>query len=579
MSLVEQYAEYAGIEHRKRFAQFFTPPPIARFMVGWTLSGSSRLSVHDPAFGLGAFLENAPMACEFSGTDIDGSVLDFYRAHCDAGAARLSQADYLLDFGARHDNIVCNPPYLRFQKFLNRDMVFREFRERLGVRLSGYTNIASAFLVKSISELNDGGRLAYIMPSEFMNAGYGTMVKDWLTRDRHLDSVIEVACEQEAFGEVTTSVCIVLYDKGVKNDIVSFRRISALSELSDVMARPPISAVPLSRLDVDGKWASFFVAAENRVRPAHDKLQRLSEYGRFSRGIATGANRFFVLSKSDIARESLHEGDCQKCITRSQQLKGMVFTDADFSRLSDADAPVYLFSPGDSPSEEALRYIRRGENLGYNGGYITRSRKPWYKMETREVAPILLNVFSRSGYKVVRNYSSALSLTNFHCFYPNPLRSKYLDWLFLYLHSGIGRKILSLSKRKYGKLLDKFEPNDLNSSLVPKREFFDALGEEVLTSLVESVRNGECVDGRLESVFAPLVIDATGEDDLTSQTPLHYPTQRFQQLRLAIEKRNGYKGAAKKGATKKGAAKPNPKAGVKTGRTKSIKSRYGRKNG
>lgn len=505
MSLVEQYAEHAGIEHRKRFAQFFTPPPIARFMVEWILSGSSRMSVHDPAFGLGAFLENAPMACEFSGMDIDGSVLDFYKAHRDAGSVRLSQSDYLLDFGAKYDNIVCNPPYLRFQKFLNRERVFREFRERLGVRLSGYTNIASAFLVKSISELNDGGRLAYIMPSEFMNADYGSMVKDWLTRDGHLDSVIEVECEHEAFGEVTTSVCIVLYDKSVKKDVVSFRRISSLSELSKVMDRPPVSAVPLSRLDVEEKWGVFFVPTENRVCPRLGKLQRLSEYGRFSRGIATGANRFFVLSRSDIARESLHESDCRKCITKSQQLKGLVFTDADFSRLSDADAPVYLFSPSDSPSKDALRYIRRGEDQGYNGGYITRNRKPWYKMETRDVAPILLNVFSRSGYKVVRNYSSALSLTNFHCFYPNPLRSKYVDWLFLYLHSAIGRKILSLSKRKYGNLLDKFEPNDLNSALVPKREFFDVLGEKVLASLIGSVRNGECVDSRLESVFAPLV--------------------------------------------------------------------------
>ena len=507
MNLVEEYTEYVGIEHRKHFAQFFTPPPIARFMVEWTLSGSSKPSIHDPAFGLGAFLENAPRACEFSGTDVDSSVVDFYRARHGTCGVRLSQADYLLDFGARHDNIVCNPPYLRFQKFLNRDRVFREFREWLGVRLSGFTNIASAFLVKSISELNDGGRLAYIMPSEFMNAGYGTLVKDWLTRDGHLDSVIEVECEREAFGEVTTSVCIVLYDKRRRHDVVSFRRIAALQELADVMARPPVSAVPLSRLDVEGKWANFFAPAEERVRPAHGKLQPLSEYGRFSRGIATGANRFFVLSRSDIARESLHEDDCQKCITKNQQLNGIVFTDADFSLLSDADAPVYLFAPCDSPSEEALRYIRHGESLGCNGGFITRNRKPWYKMETRKVAPILLSAFSRSGYKVVRNYSSALALTNFHCFYPNPLRSKYVDWLFLYLHSGIGRKILSLSKRKYGNLLDKFEPNDLNSALVPRREFFDALGEDVLAAIVELVRRGECVDGRLDSLFAPLVVE------------------------------------------------------------------------
>ena len=577
MNLIEEYTEAVGREHRKRFAQFFTPPPIARFMVEWTLSGSSRSSVYDPAFGLGAFFENAPRDCVFSGTDIDGSVLDFFKAHHGVGTVCLSQSDYLLDFGSRHENIVCNPPYLRFQKFLNRDKVFREFRERLDVRLSGYTNIASAFLIKSISELEDGGKLAYIMPSEFMNTGYGTMVKDWLTRDGHLDSVIEVECEREAFGEVTTSVCIVLYDKGRNCDAVSFRRISSLPELVDVLERPPVSTVPLSRLDIEGKWGNFFVPVEDRVRPAYGKLQRLSEYGRFSRGIATGANRFFVLSKSDIAREALRDGDFRPCITKSQQLKGLVFTDEDFLRLSDADAPVYLFSPRGAPGEDALRYIRHGESQGYNRGFLTRNRKPWYKMETREIAPLLLNVFSRSGYKVVRNYSTALSLTNFHCFYPNPIGAKYVDWLFLYLQSGVGRKILSLSKRKYGNLLDKFEPNDLNSALVPRREIFDALGEEVLTMLIESVRRGECVDDRLDAVFTPLVIGTPDGDDLTSQTPLHYPMHRPQQLRLAIEKRKIHQGAK----VTKGRVNSVVMTGGKSisKRRKTVRARYVKKHG
>lgn len=572
MNLVAEYAEYVGIEHRKRFAQFFTPPPIARFMVKWVLAGSSRPSVHDPAFGLGAFYENAPKGCCFSGMDVDCVVLDYYRAHNDVSDVRLLQSDYLLNFGAQYDNIVCNPPYLRFQKFLNRDVVFRAFKERLGVSLSGYTNIASAFLVKSISELKDDGRLAYIMPSEFLNSGYGTMIKEWLTRDGHLDSVIEVGCEREAFGEVTTSVCIVLYDKGKSHEAVSFRRIADLSELGDVMERHPLSSVPVPRLDCKDKWGNFFVSSENRVRPARGYLQKLSEYGKFTRGIATGANRFFVLSKSGVARESLHDDDCRKCITKSQQLKGNVFTDKDFSRLADADAPVYLFSPGGSPGAEALRYIEHGERQGFDKGFITRNRKPWYKMETRKVAPILLNVFSRAGYKVVRNYSSALSLTNFHCFYPNPFRSKYVDWLFLYLQSGVGRKILSLSKRKYGNSLDKFEPNDLNSALVPRCEFFDSLGADVLADLMGAVVAGEDVEERLNVIFAPLLSCRGAERE--SVPEIKYLPSRAVQLRLAIEKRKGYRGAgtAKSEAAKNDAAKTNAEAKVK--RPKSVKSRY-----
>lgn len=508
MNLYETYSETVGIEHRRRMAQFFTPPAIAKFMVDWVLSGREGAGrIHDPAFGLGAFMESSPTSCEFTGGDVDEKILAYFSSNSSRKPARLVKADYLLDFGTRYDNIVCNPPYLRFQKFRNRDAVFSAFAERLGVKLSGYTNIASAFLVKSISELNPGGRLAYILPSEFLNTGYGTMVKEWLTREGHLDSVIEVECEREAFGEVTTSVCIVLYDSAREVEEVSFRKVTSVEDLRDVMRRPAVNAIPVRNLAPQEKWGRYFIPVDESVAPARSLLQSLSEYGRFSRGIATGANSFFVLSRADIRERGIPDGDCVPCITKSHQLKNAVFTNEDYERLSEEGAPVHLFSPGEVPGKAALEYIQEGERMGYDKGFITRHRRPWYKTERRGVSPLLINVFSRGGYKVVRNYSNALTLTNFHCFYPNPFREGYVDMLFLYFLSDAGRRILSLSKRKYGNSLDKFEPNDLNSALVPRREFFDSLDRRKLHNAMEAIRHGadamEWVDSSFKSLLLP----------------------------------------------------------------------------
>ena len=578
MISVNEYTRAVGYDHRRQFAQFFTPVAIAKFMVNWTLGGRRVKELHDPAFGLGAFFDAAPSDCIFTGTEVDANALEFFNANASRRPTGLSLCDYLLDFGKHYGNIVCNPPYLRFQKFLNREYVFRMFRERLGVRLSGYTNIASAFLVKSISELREGGRLTYIRPSEFLNSGYGGSVKEWLIKDSHLDSIIEVSCENEAFGEVTTSICIVLYDSARRIERVSFRRIASLDEISDVMERPPVRTVSLARLDVNDKWGKFFVPPAESVRPTAGLLTRLSEYGRFSRGIATGANDFFVLSASDINNNGLSMHSCIPCITRSQQLKGLTFADEDFYELAHTDKAVYLFSPGGEPDGPSLQYIRRGEENGYNKGFITRHRNPWYKTESREPSPILLNVFSRDAYKVVRNYSSALSLTNFHCFYPHRIRDSYVDWLFLYLHSGVGRRLLSLSKRRYGNALDKFEPNDLNGALVPTRAYFDSLGCDRLAMLMGIVKSGGDPVRQLDEAFAQLLDGDDGEElcEHCATYPVHLP--RPEQLRLAIEPRNKkYKGAAagkakstKMAMTTKGAEK---KSGPK--RTKSVKARYG----
>ena len=172
--------------------------------------------------------------------------------------------------------------------------------------------------------------------------------------------------------------------------------------------------------------------------------------------------------------------------------------------------------------------------MGYDRGYITRHREPWYKTERREASPLLVNVFSRSGYKVVRNYSSALTLTNFHCFYSNGLYNKYLDGLFLYLHSAVGHKILSLAQRKYGNALDKFEPNDLNAALVPTQAFFDSLDGEELIDIMDAIRRGDDVASRLNAVFKPLL--GAGRDDIAKDEgwSVVTPERRPLQLRLAL---------------------------------------------
>ena len=121
--------------------------------------------VHDPGFGLGAFYKAASKSgVKFTATEIDPEILTHWRNANPDTDIDISREDYLLSWGKRFGNIVCNPPYMRFQKFKNRDLVFHRFEEELGIKLSGYTNSASAFLVKSLSELEPSGRLAYIMP-------------------------------------------------------------------------------------------------------------------------------------------------------------------------------------------------------------------------------------------------------------------------------------------------------------------------------------------------------------------------------------------------------------------------------
>ena len=230
----------------------------------------------------------------------------------------------------------------------------------------------------------------------------------------------------------------------------------------------------------------------------------MSQYGRFSRGIATGANKFFALKPSRARDLGLADSEVVRSITKSAQVNTPIFTAADYDELVGRDEPVLLLDVKGQVSDNASGYIRYGELKGYNRGFITRNRKPWYRMEKRSPSPILLGVFSRGGYKVVRNKSGVLNLTCFHGFQPNIWGEKYVDRLFLYLHSETGREITSLSMRRYGDALDKFEPNDLNKAAVPVPQIFDEIPDDHVAEALKQLEERGTIPAFVEGWFEGL---------------------------------------------------------------------------
>lgn len=447
--------------------QVFTPPAVADFMVGWVLESGTR-EVFDPCFGMGAFFEAARRrgCSRFEGMEIDPALLAAWRrGRRGAGSARLVEGNYLRSWERRRGNIVCNPPYLRFQRFPDRQAVRDDFARHLDHRLSGYTNAAAAFLLKSLWELGEGRRLAYLMPLEFLNTGYGVGVKRQLLASGALRAIVSLDCEREVFPGVTTSVGLVLCDADSGPAEVGFHRIRDLAALPQVFRRPAVRRIPAAALDPEAKWLPHFRRTRARVCP--ERATRLGHYGKFRRGIATGANEFFVLNRSRAAALGLGRGETVPCIARSQQITKPVFDAGDLRALLDRDARALLLRLPEKPSRPATAYLKSGEERGFHRRFLTRHRNPWHRTEARTPSPILFGVFSRGGYKVVRNRSRALNLTCYHGFDPNVFGADLVDRLFLYLASQPGRRILSLSVRRYGDALDKYEPGDLTTAAAP----------------------------------------------------------------------------------------------------------------
>ncbi len=135
---------------------------------------------------------------------------------------------------------------------------------------------------------------------------------------------------------------------------------------------------------------------------------------------------------------------------------------------------------GSEGSPAVQRYIRYGLERETDQRYLTGKRSPWYALEKRPPAPLLVTTFSRGQVRWVRNRAGVHNLTAFHGFYPNA--EVDLDLLCAYLVTPKAQRLLASDRREYGNGLHKYEPNDLNQALVVDVR---ALGEAEKSALRE----------------------------------------------------------------------------------------------
>lgn len=461
MMTEKEYAGVVGLEHRKRFAQFFTPEVIADFMARWVLDGRKKADVLEPAFGLGAFsrsLFKQNPKVRVVGYEADATIYNYAAENvAQAGSdVLLYNEDYLrASWEDKYDGIICNPPYLKFHDYDNASLV-PLVNEQLGIRLNGFTNLYTLFLLKSISQLRDGGRMAYIVPSEFLNSDYGVEVKRALLRSGVLRHVVVVDFTQCAFDDALTTACILLCHKDGSLSEVRFSHVSDVGQLQASLA--DYSAWAADQLKPETKWKQYYEGARSAD---YRHLVPFSTFAKVSRGIATGANDYFTFRESKKELYGIPERCLMRCVCHSTDVHGLIFTDDDFQRLSHSDKAVYLFNGRADVEDEHVRgYISLGEEAGADKRYLTASRKPWYAIENRKPSPIWVSVFNRKGLRFVRNIAGVSNLTTFHCVYDAGVVD--IDVLFGYLVTNVAKEIFMDNSRQYGNGLVKFEPNDLN---------------------------------------------------------------------------------------------------------------------
>lgn len=458
------------MNEKKEYGQFFTSDIIADLMVKWLLKENPQ-EILDPAVGGGIFLkkaENYSKNIKKYAFEIDEKMITEFNKN-NKFDVQLYHKDYLLTFSdKKFDAIACNPPYHKFQEIKNRKQYIDLLRINYGIHLSGYTNECIYFLIKSINELKENGKCCFIIPYEFLNTGYGRIVKQYLLDKKIVKAIMKFDYEIKLFDDATTTSCI-LFIENTPHTGINFIDISNQEDLyhfdlEAVLQEQTNIFYPNESLNPKEKWLQYFKKVKNSP---YKNLTLLKNVAKVKRGIATGNNDYFALDKNKIRETGLSENVCVPCITKSSYIKGSFLTNNIFEDLVESNKKMYIFDGTKSINKNDNAYIKYGEANKYHESYLTSHRTPWYSIEEKKPAPILLSVFNRNKIKVVRNEMMIKNLTTFHGLFFNENTSEEdINLTFCYLLTPIAQEILKMNKREYGEGLDKFEPNDLNNSYI-----------------------------------------------------------------------------------------------------------------
>jgi adenine-specific DNA-methyltransferase len=459
----------------KQLGQVATPEPIARLMAKWVMSVKPK-TVLDPAAGLGGLLA----ACrqfnprvELVGVERDMETLRRAKTSAPRGT-KLILADYLKSDTGLFEGIIANPPYVKAHRLDYSEKDWLYFEERLGTPLDRLTNLYALFLLKIWEDLAPHGRAAVILPAEFLNANFGQEIKERLLRAIRPAGIAIFAPSVNVFADALTTSAIVLLEKGRALEAPIWARLADSVEdaeafveglLAGRISAPGNALIDLTALNPRDKWLNLLLnGATERVPMRFAK--RVGDYFNCRRGIATGANDFFCLSRADMREHHLTAAHVEPCITKATDAGGLVFTREKFDALVVRDRRCFLLNPSRN-GQNLTRYLELGEQRGIPERHLPSHRPVWYLPENRAVADIWAAVFSRESVKFILNISGAKNLTCFHGLYAKPGNESLAPLLTLFLNSSLGRQSFLQVNRFYGDGLNKLEPKDVEDMPCP----------------------------------------------------------------------------------------------------------------
>jgi adenine-specific DNA methylase len=457
---------------------YYTPIQIADFLSRWAVQEPVR-RILEPSAGDGIFVSALNRLSNGNG-EIVAVELDDHEAGKIRGRnlAKVVTGDFFAWYkdsrpDASFDCVVGNPPFIRYQDFLeaHREPAFELMREE-GLHPTRLTNAWLPFVVVATRSLRPGGRLALVLPAELLQVGYAAELREYLVRKYSRLTI--VTFRRLVFDGIEQETILLL---GVREDAVaatmSFVECNDLSDLESAR----LTSAPPSKVDLDHareKWTQYYLSPHEleliRQVETTDRVAALGDYAEVDVGVVTGRNEFFVFSRDDAIDAGVLDS-CLRLVGRSAHIPGLILKDNDWTRLHEAGQRCLLLQLGDVSerrlSKAARAYVKQGEERKIHEGYKCRIRLPhWWKVPSVWVPDAFLLRQIYDGPRIIQNAAEATCTDTIHRV--RVAQGVDVRWLAAASVNSLTWAFAEIRGRSYGGGVLELEPSEAEGLPFPK---------------------------------------------------------------------------------------------------------------
>lgn len=478
---------------RNRLGQFTTPPELAEQIVAYAkqrMLPFPKVRFLEPAFGMGAFFEAllnifpATWVEQALGYEIDLDIGKCAQERWQETSLELHLEDFTKarppqSMDERANLLICNPPYVRHHHIPGEEKTRLKLAidDRLtSSKPNGLSGLYCYFLLLAHNWMAEDALAGWLVPSEFMYVNYGEPIREYLTQKVTLLHVHRFRPDEPQFDDALVSSAVIWF----RNMVPPPKHKVTFSFGGSLLNPDESTSISLNTLRRVAKWNQQPRSVEGPpVLKGQPASRKLSDLFVIKRGLATGANRFFILTPEEVAANRLPAKFLKPVLPSSRYLSdNEIQADGDGNPhlaetrlLLDCNLPMERLRT-EYPS--LYQYLEKGIDEGINERTLCKSRRPWYSQEKRSPAPLLCTYMGRhlsssSPFRFILNNSNAIVTNTYLMMYPRPYLAQMLVitpgllkevWQAL---NKISIDRLKAEGRVYGGGLYKLEPGELSN--------------------------------------------------------------------------------------------------------------------